>query len=100
MRTELAVTEGETVVVQDTLADGLVLDLESVKLYQGVTPPVNKLNDTTHVYTPVINAGEALEVQPQFDAVLNRLEVPLPARRPALCFDLYGLCDPRRGEPG
>lgn len=79
MRTELASAEGETVVVQDTLADGLVLDLESVKLYQGVTPSVNKTNDTTHVYTPVINAGEALEVQPQFDAVLNQLEVPLPA---------------------
>lgn len=79
MRTELAVTEGETVVVQDTLADGLVLDLESVKLYQGVTPPVDKTNDTTHVYTPVINAGEALEAEPQFDAVLNQLEVPLPA---------------------
>lgn len=79
MRTELASAEGKTVVVQDTLADGLVLDLESVKLYQGVTPSVNKTNDTTHVYTPVINAGEALEAEPQFDAVLNRLEVPLPA---------------------
>ena len=79
MRTELAVTEGETVVVQDTLADGLVLDLESVKLYQGVTPPVDKPGASTHTYTPKINAGEALEVQPQFDAVLNRLEVPLPA---------------------
>lgn len=79
MRTELASAEGKTVVVQDTLADGLVLDLESVKLYQGVTPSVNKTNDTTHVYTPVINAGEDLEVEPQFDAVLNRLEVPLPA---------------------
>ena len=79
MRTELASAEGETVVVQDTLADGLVLDLESVKLYQGVTPSVNKTNDTTHVYTPVINAGEALEAEPQFDAVLNQLEVPLPA---------------------
>lgn len=79
MRTELASAEGKTVVVQDTLADGLVLDLESVKLYQGVTPSVNKTNDTTHVYTPVINAGEALEAEPQFDAVLNQLEVPLPA---------------------
>lgn len=79
MRTELAVTEGETVVVQDTLADGLVLDLESVKLYQGVTPPVDKPGASTHTYTPKINAGEDLEVEPQFDAVLNRLEVPLPA---------------------
>lgn len=79
MRTELASAEGETVVVQDTLADGLVLDLESVKLYQGVTPPVDKIDSNTHVYTPVINAGEDLEVEPQFDAVLNRLEVPLPA---------------------
>ena len=79
MRTELASAEGETVVVQDTLADGLVLDLESVKLYQGVTPPVDKPGASTHTYTPKINAGEDLEVEPQFDAVLNRLEVPLPA---------------------
>lgn len=79
MRTELAVTEGETVVVQDTLADGLVLDLESVKLYQGVTPPVDKPGASTHTYTPKINAGEALEAEPQFDAVLNQLQIPLPA---------------------
>lgn len=79
MRTELASAEGKTVVVQDTLADGLVLDLESVKLYQGVTPPVDKPGASTHTYTPKINAGEDLEVEPQFDAVLNRLEVPLPA---------------------
>lgn len=78
MRTELAVTEGETVVVQDTLADGLVLDLESVKLYQGVTPPVDKPGASTHTYTPKINAGEALEAEPQFDAVLNQLQIPLP----------------------
>lgn len=79
MRTELASAEGETVVVQDTLADGLVLDLESVKLYQGVTPPVDKPGASTHTYTPKINAGEDLEAEPQFDAVLNQLEVPLPA---------------------
>lgn len=79
MRTELAVTEGETVVVQDTLADGLVLDLESVQLYQGVTPPVDKPGASTHTYTPKINAGEALEAEPQFDAVLNQLQIPLPA---------------------
>lgn len=42
LRMQLQNTSADQLVVQDTLADGLILDMDSVQLYEGITPPFKK----------------------------------------------------------
>lgn len=63
----------------DTLDPGLVLDLDSVKLYEGVVKTTGKPNSSTHTYTPKVEQGAAIDSPEMvFDAWTNQLRIRIP----------------------
>ena len=71
LRMQLQNTNADQLIVQDTLEDGLILDMDSVQLYEGITPPFNKVDPMKHIYSPTVTKGIPIETEIHFDAVQN-----------------------------
>lgn len=79
LRMELQEPGADQVMLVDTLADGLLLDLDSVQLYAGVTPVAPKPSGgMVHEYRPTINPGARITADIQYDTVQNQLKIVLP----------------------
>lgn len=77
--TKLVENSQDGVYLSDTLDSGLVLDMESVKLYEGVVEKTSKPNSMTHSYTPEVKQGaEISSPEISFDSWENQLRVHIP----------------------
>lgn len=63
----------------DTLDSGLVLDMESVKLYEGSVGTAAKPSSSNHTYTPVVKQGAIIDAPDiSFDSWENQLRIRIP----------------------